>query len=317
MALARDYKPAAITLDIRLPDIDGWKVLERLKNDLTVRHIPVCVISTDDEGERGLKLGAFNVVTKPIKTKATLDAAFASIRRCLDTQIKQLLVVAPADSERDSIIDLIGGDDVCTTSAATAEDALTRLGEIEFDCVVLQATLPDGTGLDLAEQITKGNGRRRPPVLFHALQLSKKDEAHLRRLTQSGVVKDVQSLDRLFDQTALFLHRSLAKLPAAKREILEKLHSSDAVLAGKRVLVVDDDVRNIFALTSVLEKQNMVVLSAETGKAAIETLQKTAGIDIVLMDIMMPGMTATSAFARFASSTSSAHCPSSRSPPRR
>src|SRR5262249_13737829 len=150
--------------------------------------------------------------------------------------------------------------------------------------------LPDGRGLELAEDLLKGNGARRPAILLYTPKLSKKDEAQLKQLAHAGVIKQVQSRERLFDQAALFLHRQAEKLPAAQRESLETLHRTDAVLAGKRVLVVDDDVRNIFALTSVLEKQNMIVLFAETGKAAIDVLQQTPNVDIVLMDIMMPGM---------------------------
>jgi len=290
IALAREYTPDTITLDIRLPDIDGWKVLERLKNDLNTRHIPVHVISTDEEGERALALGAASVLAKPIKTKATLDAAFAAIRQGVERTCGQLLVADGDEDECRAIIDLCGGDDVRVAAAASAAEALALLSETEFDCVVLGSALADQSGLDLAEAIVKSDGRRRPALLLYDAKLSKKEEVQLRRLAQAGVIKEVQSPERLVDQTALLLHRRVAQLPAAKREMLEKLHRNDAVLAGKKVLVVDDDVRNIFALTSVLEKQNMVVLSAETGKGAIDLLQQTPDVDIVLMDIMMPGM---------------------------
>ncbi|MGH7802718.1 MAG: response regulator, partial [Candidatus Binatia bacterium] len=292
VALARDYQPDAITLDIRLPDIDGWKVFDRLRNDLATRHIPVHVISTDEEVERGLGLGAVTVIPKPIRTKETLDRAFEAIRTDAQRDEKVVLVVMAEDVNRIEALSSLGGVQLDVISVATREEALERLAKRRVDCVVVEPMLGDRSGLELAEEIVQcANGDRPIPVLMYSARpLGKKEEALLRRLSESSPVRSVHSPDRLLDLVTFFAHVPTQELPREHRARLERLHQSNALLAGKKVLVVDDDIRNIFALTSVLEKQEMQVLSAETGQAAIDTLQTTPGIDVVLMDIMMPGM---------------------------
>ncbi|MGH7859905.1 MAG: response regulator, partial [Candidatus Binatia bacterium] len=293
VTLAHEYHPDAITLDIRLPDIDGWRVLDRLKSDLETRHVPVHIISTDEDGRRGLALGAVEAIAKPIRSREILDEVFAGIRRSIESRPKTLLVAVADGEVRRRIVGWMNEAGVEAAPVATAAEAVAGLeaNPLGFGCAVLDPFLPEGGGLDLAERIAGPTSTRKLPVILYAPRdLSKKEEAQLKRLAATGPVKEVKSLERLLDQAALFLHLPSASLPPEKREVIEKLHRSESVLAGKRALIVDDDIRNIFALTSVLEKQKMTVLSAETGKAAIETLHRIPGIDVVLMDIMMPDM---------------------------
>ncbi len=291
LALARERKPDAITLDICLPDIDGWRVLDRLKNDLETRHIPVYIISTEEERERGIKMGAISLLTKPVKTREALDGVLDTIRERMDRGTKKLLVIDHTESSREATRGLIGGGDVDTIAVSTGREALEVLRTDRIDCVVLEPSLRDMTVADFAAEITDTYGKCELPILVYTTRgLTRKEEAHLRKLAQTVVLKQVFSPERLVDQTALFCHRNVATLPEEQRALLRRLHDTDAVLAGKTVLIVDDDIRNIFAMTSVLEQQNMTVLSAENGRDAIELLKSNPGVDIVLMDIMMPDM---------------------------
>jgi CheY-like chemotaxis protein len=288
LALAREFNPIAITLDITLPDVNGWRVLDRLKSDLTTRHIPVFVISVDEEPQNALRQGALCFLTKPINA-AGIEGIFAKAREMSETPAKKLLVIEDNETERESLRSFIGNETAEFFGAATAGQALTALSRQQFDCVVLDLMLPDISGFDLIGKI-RAEHRYLPIIVYTAKDLSPEEEEKLNRIAQTVIVKDVRSPERLYDQTALWLHRDAAKLPADKREILQRLHDPDAVLAGKKVLIVDDDIRNIFAMTSMLERYKMDVLSAETGKAAIESLQSKPGIDLVLMDIMLPEM---------------------------
>jgi CheY-like chemotaxis protein/signal transduction histidine kinase len=290
LALAREMKPSAITLDISLPDVDGWRVLDRLKDDPATRHIPVYMISVADEPERALQQGALGFQSKPAD-KVALGKIFDTMREFVDRRLKKLLVVEDDEVQRHSIIELVGNGDVSTVGVANGQDALDALSREHFDCMVLDLLLPDIAGLDLLEQVKKQPQLRALPiVVYTGKDLSKKEETALKRLAQTIIVKDVRSPERLLDETALFLHRNAANLPEHKRQILESLHRSDVMLAGKKVLLVDDDVRNIFAMTSVLERHKMDVLPAETGMEALEQLEKNPQVDAVLMDIMLPEM---------------------------
>ncbi len=290
LALAREYKPAAVTLDILLPDIDGWTVLDHLKADPSTRHIPVHIISVEEERERGLQHGAFAYLAKPA-TKEALEEAFGRISSFVAERVKHLLLVEDNDTERKSILELIGNGDVVTTAVGTGTEAIAALQAQHYDCMVLDLGLPDMTGFQLLEEMQKEPGWRDLPIIIYTgKELTKKEETRLRALSKTIIVKDVRSPERLLDETALFLHRVAANLPEPKRKMLEQLYQTETVLAGKRVLIVDDDVRNIFALTSLLERHHLVVSSAENGKDAIEMLQSGPGIDLVLMDIMMPEM---------------------------
>jgi CheY-like chemotaxis protein len=288
LALAREFNPAAITLDITLPDVNGWHVLDRLKSDLETRHIPVFIISVDEEPTNALKQGALCFLTKPVD-KPDVEKIFTKAREMSESQAKNLLVIEDNETERESLRILIGNETAKFVGAATASEGLAALDKQQFDCVVLDLMLPDMSGFDVIGKI-RGKHEHLPIIVYTAKDLSREEEEKLNRVAQTVIVKDVRSPERLYDQTALWLHRDAAKLPEEKRAILKRLHDPDAVLAGKKVLIVDDDIRNIFAMTSMLERYKMNVISAETGKAAIESLQNTPGIDLVLMDIMLPEM---------------------------
>jgi HAMP domain-containing protein/signal transduction histidine kinase/CheY-like chemotaxis protein len=291
LQIAREIIPAAITLDINLPDIDGWRILNRLKDDLATRHIPVQIITTDEEYDRGLRMGAMGGLTKPIKTKEALDEVFGRIKKQLEPRTKRILLIHREGEERQAIVDLIAGDDCWIVESSTAEDGLAKAKESQFDLIISAFDLPDKKGFDLIDEIKEDDALRTVPLLAYTTRpLSKKEELHLKRLTQTTVLKDVRSAERLADETALFLHRKVQTMPESRQKMLEELHHAGKILAGKRVLIVDDDIRNIFAMTSILEPYQMNLVSADTGRGAIEMLQSTADIDVVLMDIMMPDM---------------------------
>jgi CheY-like chemotaxis protein len=291
LAMALDLNPAAITLDINLPDIDGWRILNRLKDDPATRHIPVQLITTEEEAERGLRMGAMGALTKPIKTKESLDETFTKIKSFVDPRVHRVLLVQNEEERRQGTAEIIGGDDCEIVGVADASSALAALKSNTFDLAVVDFDLGSGKGFDLVDEIREEAGLRELPIiLYSARDLSKKEEVHLKRLVQTMPLRDVRSPERLLDDVSLFLHRRVDHLPEEKRMQIEGLHRTENVLAGKKVLVVDDDIRNIFAMTSLLEPFKMQILSAETGKSAIETLQRTPDIDVVLMDIMMPDM---------------------------
>jgi CheY-like chemotaxis protein/signal transduction histidine kinase/HAMP domain-containing protein len=290
LALAREYQPTAVTLDLRLPDADGWTILDRLKHDPATRHIPVHIISVEENWQRGLRLGAIDFLTKPA-SKESLSEALTTLHEFIDRPVKRLLVVEDDAAARQSIVELIGNGDVQTTTVATGQAALEALQAGRYDCMVLDLGLPDMTGFQLITRVKSEIGLRKlPTIVYTGKQLTRGEEAELGRLAESVVIKDARSPERLLDETALFLHRVTANLPEGKRRILEQLHRTDPVLAGRTVLIVDDDVRNIFALTTFLERSEMKVVYAESGREGITRLQETPDVDAVLMDVMMPEM---------------------------
>jgi HAMP domain-containing protein/CheY-like chemotaxis protein/signal transduction histidine kinase len=290
LELARKYKPDAITLDLKLPDRDGWTVLDRLKHDPNTSHIPVHIISGEEQRQRALHSGAITHLQKPV-SRDDLASAFDSIATFAEKRVRKLLVVEDDEVQRMSIVELIGNGDVNTTAVETGEEALALLKEEPFDCMVLDLKLPDMTGFELIEKIQKELGRADLPIIIYTgKELTNKEETQLRKVADAIIVKEASSPERLLAETALFLHRVEANLPEPKRRILEQLHRRDPVLAGRKVLIVDDDVRNIFALTSALESHNMLVVHAENGQEGIDMLKETPDIEVVLMDIMMPGM---------------------------
>ena len=290
LALARQYLPAAITLDVFLPDMLGWTVLNNLKLDPATRHIPVQMLSVEEERQHGLSHGAFSYLVKPATT-VDLEKAMDRIRSYVTPHTKRLLIVEDNDRERSSIVELLAHEDIEITAVGTGAEAIRALMDRVFDCCVVDLRLPDISGFELLEQIQAEPALRDIPiVVFTGKDLSEEEQLRLRGLAKSIVLKDVQSPERLFDETALFLHRVVESLPPAKQEMLRRLHGSSDVLRGKTVLVIDDDARNIFALTTLLEQQEMVVLSATNGQQAIEMVQEQDNLDVVLMDIMMPGM---------------------------
>jgi CheY-like chemotaxis protein len=280
----------AVSLDVFLPDMLGWTVLNHLKQDPAMRHIPVQILTLDEDRQHGLSRGAFAFVQKPT-TPDELKTAFSRIKEYSAPHLKRLLVVEDNLGEQLSIRELLGHNDIQVTIAATGEEALAAIAEQPFDCMVLDLRLPDMSGFDVLERLRDTPSLADlPVVVFTGKDLSSEEDARLHMLARSVVVKGVESPERLLDETALFLHRVVADLPPEKQQMLDRLHRSDDALVGKKVLVVDDDVRNIFALSSVLERRGMTVLTAGTGREAIETLSSTSDVAIVLMDIMMPEM---------------------------
>ena len=290
LALAREFHPTAVSLDVFLPDMLGWTVLNHLKQDPTTRHIPVQMLTLDEDRQHGLARGAFSFVTKPT-TSEGLEAAFSRIKDYSAARRKRLLIVEDNPAEQMSIRELLGHDDIDVSIAATGEEALSAIQEQNFDCMVLDLRLPDMSGFDVMERLReREESVDLPVVVFTGKELSAEEDSQLHLLARSVVVKGVESPERLLDETALFLHRVVDQLPAEKQKMLERLHRSDEALVGKKVLVVDDDVRNIFALSSVLERRGMMVLTAGTGREAINILESTPDLAIVLMDVMMPEM---------------------------
>jgi len=229
-------------------------------------------------------------VTKPTSTEE-IDSALSRIKDYAAPRRKRLLIVEDNPAEQLSIQELLGYKDIDVDVAATGTEALDMVHQESFDCVVLDLRLPDMTGFDILERMRDiPEVRDLPVVVFTGKELSPEEDARLHTLARSVVVKGVESPERLLDETALFLHRVVADLPPEKQNMLDRLHRSDEALVGKKVLVVDDDMRNIFALSSVLERRGMAVLTAETGREAIEILESTPNVAIVLMDIMMPEM---------------------------
>jgi hypothetical protein len=290
VSMARERHPDAITLDITLPDIDGWRVLALLKQDLETRHIPVHVLSVQQELARGLGRGARTVLTKPTDA-AGLLAALTEMREFVERPLKNLLLVQADETLRAETVRWIGNGDVRTTALGTATEALRALQAQTFDCMVVDPELPDISGLELVAGMKRDPARRNLHVIVYSPnELSAGDDATLATLSDSPGVRTVHSPEDLFDATALFLHRVTAGLPEAKRKMLEERVVPGDLLAGRKVLIVDDDIRNIFAMTSVLERQQMTVVSAENGRDALGLLRNTPGIAVVLMDIMLPEM---------------------------
>jgi CheY-like chemotaxis protein len=290
LALARQYRPTAVSLDIFLPDMLGWTVLSQLKQDPAMRHIPVQIVTLDEDRQHGLARGAFSFMSKPTTTE-DLGAALSRIRDYAAPRRKRLLVVEDSAAEQLSIAQLLGHHDIDIVTAATGKEALVLLREQPCDCVVLDLRLPDMSGFDVLERIRDDVGMPDlPVVVYTGRELSPDEDVRLHTMARSVVVKGVESPERLLDETALFLHRVVDDLPREKRQMLERLHSSDEDLVDRTVLLVDDDARNIFALSSVLERRGMKVLTATTGNEAISLIDSTPELAIVLMDIMMPEM---------------------------
>ncbi len=288
--LAKQYQPTAVSLDVFLPDMLGWTVLSQLKQNPLTRHIPVQIITLDEDRQHGLARGAFSFVTKPTSTEG-VKAALSRIEEYAKRRRKRLLVVEDDKLEQMSITELLGHDDIEIVTAGTGSEALSTLREDPCDCVVLDLRLPDMSGFEVLEELRADAALSDVPVVvFTGRELSAEEDAQLHTMARSIVVKGVESPERLLDETALFLHRIVTDLPADKQRMLERLNSSDEDLVGRTVLLVDDDARNIFALSSVLERRGMRVLTATTGSEAVALVESTPDLAIVLMDIMMPEM---------------------------
>jgi signal transduction histidine kinase/DNA-binding response OmpR family regulator/HAMP domain-containing protein len=287
---ARKYRPDAITLDLTLPGMHGYAVLDRLKHDASTRHIPIQIISVVDDLRRVLKLGAFGHITKPVSREKLIEGVVA-LKDFVSRKVKRLLLVEDDATLARSINELIGGEDVEIVSAATGTEALEKLQSEKFDCAIVDLMLPDMEWSELIGKIKQKSGFPELPVIVHTgKDLTKRETARIKKLAETIIIKDADSLERLVDETALFLHRDVADLNDAQKNMMKRVNLHDPRLEGKKVLIVDDDIRNIFALTSVLERQKMQVVYAENGRDAIEMLKKTPGVEGVLMDIMMPEM---------------------------
>lgn len=298
LEMARQYLPDAIILDIQLPVMDGWTILGELKSSSATRHIPVHVISVIDDMKQGLMMGAIAYLKKP-SSKDSLDKAFSHIESYTENQLKRLLIVEDDEIQRKAIIELIGHDDVAITAVSTGSEALNELHSQRYDCMVLDLMLTDMTGFELLDQIRDDQYLNDLPIIIYTgKELDSKEEMKLRKYAESIIIKDVKSPERLLDETTLFLHRVEANLPEDKRRILQKLHNKETLFEGKKILLVDDDIRNVFALSSVLEGYRMDVTFAENGREALEILDKNPEIDLVLMDMMMPEMDGYEAMTR-------------------
>ena len=291
LTLARERKFDAITLDINLSDIDGWRVLARLKDDGETRHIPVHIITTEEERLRGLRMGAIGALTKPLKSRELLQEVFARIDATTKPHMRHLLVMTADETRRNALIDLVRDAGIHVDSTGPGQEALVKLKDNHFDAAVIELDAADSADFEFIEEIKKDPHLEDIPLIVHVTRdLSKKDEAHLKRLSQTMNLKEARSPERLVDEIALFLHSDINQMPEARKSGIQKLHETEAILKDKKILIVDDDIRNIFAMTSLLERYGMQIFSAETGKLALEKLQGIPDIHVVLTDIMMPDM---------------------------
>ncbi|WP_373989928.1 response regulator [Duganella sp. BuS-21] len=290
LALAREYRPDAIMLDIRLPDRSGLSVLQLLKDDAQTRHIPVHVVSGSDNGEAALHLGAIGFALKPT-TREQLMEVFRRIETKLTQKIKRVLLVEDDDRQRDSVVQLISDEDVEIVAVGSGEEALALLRTTIYDCMIIDLKLPDMQGNELLQRMAGESLAAFPPVIVYTgRNLSRAEEADLQKYSRSIIIKGARSPERLLDEVTLFLHKVEADLSSERQRMLKTVRSRDRVFEGRRILLVDDDVRNIFALTSALEQKGALVEVGRNGFEALEKLDAVPDIDLVLMDVMMPGM---------------------------
>jgi len=290
LSFARHYKPDCIILDMKLNEMDGSEVLKKMKNDPELRHIPVQIISGYDRKKDVMELGAFDFIRKPV-TQADIGTAIDRMEEFTRQKLKKLLIVEDNREQNNAIKELIGNEDVKLFSAYGGAEAYDMLLKEKFDCIIIDLGLPDMSGIDLMDKI-KANGdlENIPVIVYTGKDLNKDELARLNRLANTVVLKTANSIERLLDETILFLHRAEHDLPKEKQRIIRQLHRSTEVLKGRKVLVVDDDMRNIYSLTNVLEEEGLICLYADNGKEAIRKLEEHGDIDIVLMDLMMPEM---------------------------
>ena len=290
LSLARYYRPDAIVLDMQLPVMDGSEVLKHLKNDPALRHIPVQIFSGYDRRKESLELGAFDFVRKPV-TREGMQNAFDKIEDFIRKKLKKLLIVEDNRQQNNAIRELIGNGDVRSFSAYAGMEAFELMQKEKFDCIIIDLGLPDMSGIELLEKIKAHKELNRIPIIVYTgKDLTKEEAARLNRLANTVVLKTANSKERLLDETTLFLHRVESNLPKEKQQLLRKLHRTDEVLKNRKVLIVDDDMRNIYSLTNALEEEGLRCITAENGSEAIRLLMEHPDVDIVLMDVMMPEM---------------------------
>jgi CheY-like chemotaxis protein len=290
LSYARQYKPVAILLDMKLPVMDGEEVMRQLKNDPALRHIPVQIISGYSKKREAMKLGAFDFIKKPV-SKEELQSAFERLEDFAKRTHKRLLVVENDRVENRNMCELIGNGDVECYSAFSAGEAFEKLSQNTFDCIVVDIELSDISGVEFLEKIKSNNDLKKIPVIVYSdHNLTAEQNRKLSALSNTVVLKTAYSHERLLDETTLFLHRVESNLPKEKQNIIRKLHRADEILRDKTVLIVDDDMRNIYSLTNALEEEGMHCLTAENGKEGLEILNKSGAVNIILMDVMMPEM---------------------------
>jgi len=296
--LVFQYNPLAILLDLHLPTLSGWQILEILKHNPDTRHIPVHIISIDDETITAYQKGAMGYLTKPV-TSETLDQSFQQIEQFIERDIKNLLLVEDDKTLRQSINKLLSGNDIKILETGLGQEALALLRQQLFDCVILDLTLPDMTGFELLNMMNEDNSIYQCPVIVYTGRaLTREENSRLLQYADSVIVKGVKSPERLLDETALFLHRIVANLPDDKQKTIKQLYNQDELLQGKKILVADDDMRNSFALSKLLSEKGLTVEIAPNGQKAIDMLATHADIDLILMDVMMPVMDGLEAIKR-------------------
>jgi CheY-like chemotaxis protein len=302
LELAELYLPKGILLDLHLPSKDGWDVLECLKQNLKTRHIPVHIISADEVDIEAYAKGAVGFLTKPVQGEE-LEKALARLEHVFERAIKELLVVEDDARLRKNIVALIGNNDVHAEEAGSAAEAMTALCAKQYDCMILDLGLPDMNGLDMLRQLEKESGAHPPPVIVYTgRELTREQETELQRYSESIIIKGVRSEERLYDEASLFLHRIVDRMPEKKRRLITNLYDTDVMFRDKKVLIADDDMRSVFALSKLLEAKGVRILKAENGRKAIDLLEKHADTDLILMDMMMPVMDGYETMQRIRSS---------------
>ncbi|MDM8549664.1 response regulator [Desulfobacterales bacterium HSG2] len=290
LELAVRHLPSGIILDLHLPDMDGRSVLTALKENTATRHIPVHIISADERNPDALRQGAVGFLTKPV-SQEQLDGIFLRFREFADKDVKDLLVVEDDEPTRKAVTELIGNSDVRITGVASGQEAFKLFQSASFDCMILDLKLPDMSGFELLDRLRQEKEIRIPPVIVHTgRELTEEEHHYLLEYTESVVIKGVRSQERLLDETALFLHRIVGNLSAERQKMIRQLYDPEYLFKDKKVLAVDDDIRNLFALTRLLQEQGMEVLRAEDGQKALKLLETESDVSLVLTDIMMPGM---------------------------
>ncbi len=289
LQMTEEYNPDGIILDLGLPGMDGKHVLARLKEDLKTRHIPVHIVSAADDTNETRHMGAVGYLTKPVNMEA-LNTTFSRIEKVLFRKVKKVLHVEDDEIMCQEVADLIGNGVVKVTTARTGAEARELQKQEEFDCIIVDLGLPDINGCDLIKEMKKDNDFNTPVIIHTARELTSEEQKTLDILSDSIVVKDAKSMDKLLDESSLFLHRIANDLPEEKQTIIRKFHDREAILENKKIMIVDDDMRNVFSLSSILEEKGIVTEMAENGRVALEKLAEHPDTDLILMDIMMPEM---------------------------
>jgi len=296
--LAEQFKPSGILLDVGLPDQSGLSVLETIKRNPATRHLPVHVLSVDDYMQSAFELGAVGYALKPVAREQLIEA-IGRLERVSQTQVRQVLIVEDNIALRESLEVMLGGEDIEITLAGSVAEALEKLSASTFDCMVMDLMLPDGSGYDLLERISEEGKYAFPPVIVYTGRvLSRDEEQRLRRYSRSIIVKGAKSPERLLDEVTLFLHRVESSLPPDQQKLLSQARQRDSAFEGRRILIAEDDVRNVFALSSIFEPLGANLVIARNGKEALAKLEQEPEIDLVLMDLMMPEMDGLTAIRR-------------------